>query len=165
MHVDAESRRTLESDNPAKSATATDPAYVIYTSGSTGRPKGVSVPHRAVLRLVLNTNYVQLCPTDCVAQASNASFDAATFEIWGALLNGASLIGISQGVLLSPREFSRAIHEEKINTLFLTPALFNQLASEVPAAFEQLRYLLVGGERVIQSGSGKYSSTARRSIF
>src|SRR5438876_10423735 len=84
--------------------------YVAYTSGSTGRPKGVSVPHRAVVRLVLNTNYVRLGPADCVAQASNASFDVATFEIWGALLNGASLIGIAQSVLLSPRAFSREIH-------------------------------------------------------
>src|SRR5206468_12919456 len=64
----------------------------------------------------------------------------------------------------SPREFSRAIHEEKINTLFLTPALFNQLASEVPAAFEQLRYLLVGGEtcdpkwvrKILQHGSPQH---------
>src|SRR5437867_7733639 len=151
-------------DNPAKSATATNLAYVIYTSGSSGRPKGVSVAHRAVVRLVLNTNYVKLGPTDCIAQASNASFDAATFEIWGALLNGASLIGISQSVLLSPREFSREIQEKKINTLFLTPALFNQLASEVPAAFQHLRYLLLGGDtcdpkwvrKILQNGSPQH---------
>src|SRR5207247_3313189 len=104
-------------DNPARSAAATNLAYVAYTSGSTGRPKGVAVPHRGVVRLVLNTNYIRLGPADCIAQASNASFDIVTFEIWGALLNGASLIGISQSVLLSPREFSREIHEKKINTL------------------------------------------------
>ena len=57
-------------------------AYVIYTSGSTGRPKGVVIPHRGVVRLVCNTNYIACAPPDRVAQASNASFDAATFEIW-----------------------------------------------------------------------------------
>src|SRR5439155_4618136 len=36
--------------------TADNLAYVIYTSGSTGRPKGVAVPHRAVNRLVCNTD-------------------------------------------------------------------------------------------------------------
>ncbi|MCP4659805.1 MAG: AMP-binding protein, partial [bacterium] len=62
-------------------------AYAIYTSGSTGRPKGVAVSHRAVVRLVFNTDYIDLGPDDRVAQASNTSFDAATFELWGALLH------------------------------------------------------------------------------
>ncbi len=132
--------------NPSSGATATNLAYVLYTSGSTGQPKGVAVPHRAVVRLVVNTNYVQLGPDDHVAQVSNASFDAATFEIWGALLHGAALMGISQEILLSPRDFARAIESQNISTLFLTTALFNQMASEVPTAFRRLRYLLFGGE-------------------
>jgi amino acid adenylation domain-containing protein len=148
------------SENPGSGATATNLAYVLYTSGSTGQPKGVAVPHRAVVRLVVDTNYVQLGPADRVAQASNASFDAATFEIWGALLQGASVVGIPQTVLLSPRDFARAIQAQNISTLFLTTALFNQIASEAPAAFRSLRYLLVGGETcdpkwmrvIIQSG-------------
>ena len=90
---------TIAAENdarPAAATTAENLAYVIYTSGSTGGPKGVAVPHRAISRLVLNTDYVQLGPSDRIAQASNASFDAATFEIWGALLNGAQLIGLDQ---------------------------------------------------------------------
>ena len=134
------------SDNPSSGAAATNLAYVLYTSGSTGRPKGVAVPHRAVVRLVVNTDYVQLGPADRVAQASNASFDAVTFEIWGALLQGASVVGIPQTVLLSPRDFARAIQGQNISTLFLTTALFNQIASDAPTAFRGLRYLLVGGE-------------------
>ena len=51
---------------------------------STGMGKGVAVPHRAVSHLVINTDYVKLKPGDVIAQASNASFDAATFEVWGA---------------------------------------------------------------------------------
>ena len=93
-------------DNPPCSNTVDDLAYVIYTSGSTGKPKGVAVPHKAVNRLVFNTNYVELEPHDRMAQASNASFDAATFEIWGALLHGARLVGIARDVTLTPREFA-----------------------------------------------------------
>ena len=37
-------------------------AYVIYTSGSTGVPKGVCVPHCAISRLVLHSDYLQHCP-------------------------------------------------------------------------------------------------------
>ena len=123
-------------------------SYVIYTSGSTGTPKGVAVTHQAVNRLVLNTNYVQLTPDDRIAQAANMAFDAATFEIWGALLNGAKVVIITKSVLLSPQEFAANIRHHQISVLFLTTALFNQLASLVPQAFSSLRYLLFGGEAV-----------------
>ena len=121
-------------------------AYVIYTSGSTGTPKGVVVPHRAVNRLVLNTNYIQLNREDRVAQVSTASFDAATFEIWGALLNGATLVIITRDVALSPKDFARELRDQKISVMFLTAALFNQLAAEVPNAFETVRTVMFGGE-------------------
>lgn len=121
-------------------------AYVIYTSGSTGTPKGVVVPHRAVNRLVLNTNYVQFHKNDRVAQVSNASFDAVTFEIWGALLNGATLVGINRDISLSPADFARELREQNINVMFLTAALFNQVAAEVPDAFATVRTMMFGGE-------------------
>jgi amino acid adenylation domain-containing protein/non-ribosomal peptide synthase protein (TIGR01720 family) len=123
-------------------------AYVIYTSGSTGAPKGVSITHRAVNRVVVQTNYIRLEPSDKVAHASSVSFDASIFEIWGALLNGAQLVGISRNTALSPYEFAREMREQKITVLFITTALFNQLASEVPLCFKSLRYLLFGGEAV-----------------
>jgi amino acid adenylation domain-containing protein len=123
-------------------------AYVIYTSGSTGEPKGVAVPHRAVNRLVMNTDYVALSATDVMAQASNVSFDAATFEIWGTLLNGAKLVLIAKDTLLSPQALSAAIDRHGITTLFLTTALFNQMVKQIPTALAKLKHLLFGGEAV-----------------
>jgi len=133
-------------DNPISSVTANDLAYVMYTSGSTGQPKGVKVRHRGVTRLVLNTNYVQLGPTDRVGQISNISFDAATFEIWGAVLNGAQLVGITSEVAISPKEFARELKDRGITTIFLTSALFTQVANEAPGAFESLQTVIAGGE-------------------
>jgi amino acid adenylation domain-containing protein len=135
-------------ENLNSTVSADNLAYIIYTSGSTGTPKGVAVTHQAVNRLVLNTNYIHFTPDDRVVQASNIAFDAATFEIWGALLNGAKIIILAKSVLLSPQEFALSLRENQISVLFLTTALFNQLASLVPQAFSGLRYLLFGGESV-----------------
>lgn len=151
-------------ENPKNSVSSDNLAYVIYTSGSTGKPKGVAVTHKAVNRLVCNTNYIKLQPTDKIAQASNTSFDAATFEIWGALLNGAQLVGISKDVILSPHEFALQLRQKGITVLFLTTALFQQIARDVPQAFATLRYLLFGGEtvdirwvkKILKNGSPKH---------
>jgi amino acid adenylation domain-containing protein len=123
-------------------------AYVIYTSGSTGLPKGVMVEHRSINRLVLNTNYVKLLPTDVIAQSSNVSFDAATFEIWGALLTGARIVIVGKRELLSPLSLSRRITQSKITVLFLTTAVFHQVAREHPESLRTLRSVLWGGEQV-----------------
>jgi len=127
---------------------ATDLAYVIYTSGSTGQPKGVCVPHRAVCRLVHHTNYISIGPEDRIAQAANAAFDAATFEVWGALLNGAAVVGIERQISLNPSDFAHTLEARGITVLFVTTALFNLLARECPGPLAKLRYLLFGGERV-----------------
>ncbi|HEY9836314.1 MAG TPA: amino acid adenylation domain-containing protein, partial [Vampirovibrionales bacterium] len=135
-------------ENLTLSLTGDRLAYVIYTSGSTGKPKGVAVSHQAVNRLVLNTNYIQITPQDRIAQAATLAFDAATFEIWGALLNGAHLVEISPGVTLSPHDLVRELQAQQIDILFLTTALFQQVVRTVPQGFQSLRCLLFGGETV-----------------
>jgi amino acid adenylation domain-containing protein/non-ribosomal peptide synthase protein (TIGR01720 family) len=146
--VDLDPAADAAAENFPSEANAASLAYVMYTSGSTGRPKGVAVPHRAVTRLVCRTDYISLKPADRVAQASSASFDAATFEIWGALLHGARLVGVPKDVLLSPPELASVLEHEPITVLFVTTDLFNQLVSEVPGIFRPLRTLLFGGSAV-----------------
>ena len=140
---------TIDSESNADPADSTDPenpAYIIFTSGSTGTPKGIVIPHRAVNHLVASADYVELRSSNRVGHASNVSFDATTFEVWGALLSGAQLIGLPFDVILSPRDFAEEIRRQQIDTLFLTTALFNQMAYELPEAFASLEHLLFGGE-------------------
>jgi amino acid adenylation domain-containing protein len=151
-------------ENPQTKTTAEDLAYVIYTSGSTGRPKGVAIPHRAINRLLRNTNYLELEESDRIAQLTNVSFDVATPEIWGALTSGATLVGLKKETVLSPSEFKHAIAEQQLSVTFLTTAVFNQVAQSEPDAFAPMRYVFLGGEacdaqavkRVLRSGKPRH---------
>jgi acyl-coenzyme A synthetase/AMP-(fatty) acid ligase/SAM-dependent methyltransferase/acyl carrier protein len=104
------------------------------------------IPHRAVVRLLFATDYIQPRPSDRIAHLSTTAFDAATFEIWGALLHGARLVVVPKQTALSAPALAALIRREGITTAFLTTALFNQLIDEQPALFGDLDTLLVGGE-------------------
>jgi amino acid adenylation domain-containing protein len=123
-------------------------AYVIYTSGTTGQPKGVLVEHRSILRLVLETNYVRLGPADRILMTGALSFDASTFEIWGALLNGGALCRPPERGVLDAGVMRRLIGDLGITTLWLTSSLCNQLADADLGIFLGLQRLLAGGEKL-----------------
>ena len=146
---DHEAQIRLESaDAPAQTCEGGDLIYVMYTSGSTGQPKGIEILHRGVTRLVKNTDYIGWEAADRIAQASTVSFDAATFEIWGALLNGLPLVIADRNTLLDPRGCGEWLRSQRITVLFLTTALFNQMARSGEDVFAGLRVLLFGGEAV-----------------
>ena len=135
----------LSLGNPGYKLKVTDLAYINYTSGSTGQPKGVSIPHRAVVRLVKNTSYARLDSKQTFLQYAPISFDAATLEIWGALLNSAKLVVVParQNDLAS---LAAVLSREKITILWLTSSLFNIMLEEHPEALRGVKQLLTGGE-------------------
>ena len=104
------------------------------------------IEHRSVNRLVCNADYVRLGADDRVAFASNVAFDAATFEVWGALLNGAGLVILPNETILDAALLAAAIERQRITTMFVTTALFNSLARASSAPFGRLTNLLFGGE-------------------
>lgn len=121
------------------------PAYIMYTSGSTGTPKGVVVPHRAIVRLVREQNFVAFGPDLCWLQLSNISFDASTLEIWGALLNGGRLVLQPQQKPTLP-EICDAIQKHKVTSVWFTVGLFNMLVDEQLERLRGLKHILTGGD-------------------
>ncbi len=122
-----------------------DIAYIYYTSGSTGKPKGAKIPHRGIVRLVRNTNLMSVNVEDRFLQLQNISFDGSTFEIWGALLNGASL-DIYPYKKIALDQLAAHLVQQKITIIFLTTRLFNLMVEEQLESLKGLRILCTGGE-------------------
>jgi aspartate racemase len=139
------SSRQESGSNRGANAGPLDPACIFFTSGSTGPPKAVAVPHRAILRLLLGIDYVRLGPAETLLQMAPLSFDAATFELWGALLHGGRCVLYPERVP-TIAVLGDILLRHRVTTLWLTTALFNLVIDEAPDILGNLRQLLVGGE-------------------
>jgi amino acid adenylation domain-containing protein len=146
VFLDGQSIASASSDPVAALCAPESLAYIMYTSGSTGVPKGVAVPHRAIHRLVVGSDYLQLGEHDRVALAAHPGFDASTLEIWGALLNGGCLVHVSRELLLSPPEFFAHLAATRVTMLWITKSLFDQMARHDPVGFAGIDHVLTGGE-------------------
>ncbi|MEC1536488.1 non-ribosomal peptide synthase/polyketide synthase [Bacillus sonorensis] len=148
IHLDKEEADGFSSEPLHMANDSGDAAYIIYTSGSTGMPKGVAAPHYSAVRVVRNTNYIDINHDDVILQLSNYSFDGSVFDIFGALLNGASLVMIEKDTVLNISELAEVINEQQVSVMFITTALFNTLADIDIDCLAGLRKILFGGERV-----------------
>ncbi len=145
--------------NPEPKVNPDHLAYVIYTSGSTGTPKAVMVPHRGVVRLVKDTDYADFDAAQTFLQFAPISFDASTFEIWGALLNGARLV-VFPPHTPSLDELADALTHDKITTLWLTASLFHLMVDHHLERLTGLRQLLAGGDVLSVSHVRKFLPAA-----
>lgn len=119
--------------------------YVSFTSGSTGEPKGVEVRQGGVVRLIFEGGYAQLNERQRVLHLSPLAFDASTFEIWGALLQGGCCVLLPAGPP-APQQIAEVIKREQITTTWLTASLFNLVIEDSNITLDGLEQLLIGGE-------------------
>ncbi|MBN2536021.1 MAG: amino acid adenylation domain-containing protein, partial [Spirochaetales bacterium] len=138
----------LSPENPGKTGSPEDPAYIMYTSGSTGKPKGIVTTHYNISRVVKKTNYIDMTESDVLLQLSNYAFDGSTFDIFGSLLNGATLVLMNRETVIDIHALSALIKEKKVSVFFITTALFNTLVDLDIEALQNVRKILFGGERV-----------------
>lgn len=123
-----------------------DSAYLMYTSGTTGQPKGCNIIHENILSLVFNQEYIDFGPHQVILQTGSPAFDACTFEIWGTLLHGGTLVLVEEKDILDPVLLEKQIMKHGVLTMWLTAPLFNQLCNLDPHIFQSLETLLVGGD-------------------
>ncbi|UJA37607.1 non-ribosomal peptide synthetase [Bacillus velezensis] len=156
---DIQTKAGLSSENPEPLGGPESLAYMIYTSGSTGAPKGVMIEQRSVIRLVKNSNYIDFTPKDRLLFTSSLGFDVTTFEIFGPLLNGASLYVSDQETYLDSDVLETFIQQNGITTLWLTSSLFNHLSEQNEHVFSGLSRLIIGGEALSPSHVNRVRKT------
>lgn len=153
LEIDIDDLLALENHEKYYKDELSDQAYLIYTSGSTGKPKGVVVNRESIVNLVVDSNYVKLADARLL-QTGSLAFDASTFEIWGALLNGSLLYMADEEVLFNTHKMKDVIKNNSLNTMFITTALFNQLLDIDNEVFNDLEQLYFGGESATEKYVG-----------
>jgi len=124
---------------------ADEAASILYTSGSTGTPKGALIPHRAMVRLVRNSDFIHFGEDETFLFAASPCFDASILEIHGALLNGGVLALPAPGQLTLDT-ITTALKNHQVTTVWLTAGLFQIMVEECPDAFAGLKQLITGGD-------------------
>ncbi|MEW6736015.1 MAG: amino acid adenylation domain-containing protein, partial [Acidobacteriota bacterium] len=135
-------------------------AYILYTSGSTGQPKGVMQNHRNVLHHIRNyTNRLHICSQDRLTLLSSYSFDAAVMDIFGALLNGATLypVNIREEGLTGLAQW---MINHGITIYHSTPTVYRYFVNTLQGTeeFPQLRLIVLGGEEVFRKDVEQYKN-------
>lgn len=120
-------------------------AFVTYTSGTTGRPKCIGMSHRNLVRIAENPSYFASGPDRCFLQLAPVEFDASVEEIWGALLNGASVVmpGVRD---LDVPDIEELLLELSVTNVSMTTGLFHLFSEVAPTAFANLDELIIGGD-------------------
>jgi amino acid adenylation domain-containing protein len=129
-------------------------AYILYTSGSTGKPRGVIQTRQNICYYIENwRKRFSLSISDRLALLAPFCHDGSVPDIYGALLNGASLY---------PFDIKRATHthnpgqwltREQITTWHSVPTLFRYFVNTLDKLAEEeffphLRLVVLGGEPV-----------------
>lgn len=152
----------LPQDNPGGETDPGQWAYILYTSGSTGRPKGVVQNHRNVLHHCrVYTNALHIHPEDRLSLFSSYGFDAAKMDIYGALLNGATLFPLDIKSRLS--QLPQWLADEKITIYHSIPTVYRYLLDQLEKEtavrrFPHLRLVVLGGEAVLRRDVERYQT-------
>ena len=121
-------------------------AYILHTSGTTEKPKAVQVLAMGLINFILNLDSV--FKGRRFAHVCNVIFDISLFEIWSALLHGATLVVYQRDTILDPIVFAQRLRKDKIDILCQIPSLMGTIAHACPQAYSTVNTLISGGEAI-----------------
>ncbi len=123
---------------------------LVFTSGTTGAPKAIANrQHGFVERLIRQSALTGRAAGERVSYTALPGFARATYEIFGSLLNGATLCAFDARSE-SLDALAELIRRERISILTLTPALFRRFMKTAPADLDlsSIRKLRLGADVV-----------------
>lgn len=129
-------------------------AYIIYTSGTTGKPKGTLITNKNVVGLLNSTNKLfKQNSSDIWTLFHTYTFDFSTWEIYGCLVYGGTLVIVPKEITTNPKEFLNLLIKEKVTILNQTPAYFYKVIeqekiSKIDKENINVRLVILGGEAV-----------------
>lgn len=131
--------------SPDLCSTSSQPAYILYPSQTDTTPIGVSIGHQGIIQLASLGEGIELTGSDVLLQCSSLASEVAIFEIWGSLLNGAS-IAILPAKSASHSDLGQVLAQHRVTTAWFPTRLLHQLAIEQIEALKSLRQIFTGGD-------------------
>jgi amino acid adenylation domain-containing protein len=151
---------SLSSENLGTLISPDAPAWILYTSGSTGRPKGVVHNQRNLLHNVMTyTNGMHICADDRLTLLHSCNVITSAKNLFGALLNGATLYPFNVREE-SIRRLGAWLMQEEITVYHSVPSLFRRLVEALQRedSFPKLRLIALGSEPVTKRDVEAYKT-------
>ncbi|MFS4449715.1 amino acid adenylation domain-containing protein, partial [Maribacter sp. 2307UL18-2] len=132
-----------------------DALYIYFTSGSTGTPKGIIGRNGGLWNFInWELETFEIYPKQKFSQLISPYFDAFLRDIFVPLMSGGTIcIPPNKEGFFTSENMIKWIDDEEINFIHCVPSMFRAFnnKSTTKENFQNLKYVLLSGERIVPS--------------